>query len=362
MRDKDTALQLAFVGDIALGNHPKAPGFGFYSRYRKEIPGNLGSRLLPPTIRPDLFFGNLEFALASDSDHPGNETCCLGVINYIPFLKQAGLTVLNVANNHAWEHEREAFWTTVRSLQAAGIKVVGIPDDFEPADFLRIKGKIVAFLGCSARPRQGFSAQPGYNEFDGNHFLGRIREARRHADLVCVSIHWGEEFIVIPSEEEKDLARAMLEAGAAVVVGHHPHVLREIETCREGVIAYSLGNFIGDMSWNPVTLQTGCLLVEAEGGRIRGQSFFPAVIEKDFFPRYLDRIESQRFLAEQTENRLRLQRKLPDSGYELFARKALRKNQWLTMGFLLQNLFRYKIAILWQILAHGIRVRLLKDR
>jgi poly-gamma-glutamate synthesis protein (capsule biosynthesis protein) len=353
-----TALRLALVGDIALGDHPKTPGFGFYSRYGKEIPGYLANRVLPSGVFPDIVFGNLEFALAAERENLGDDRCCLGTVSYIPFLRKAGFTVLNVANNHSWEYGAQSFAKTVRSLKNAGIKVVGVPDDFDPAGFLRINGRLVAVLGCSARPRQGFTAPPGYNEFEYGWFLKRIRDARRRADLVCVSIHWGDEFLTIPGPREREAGRAMIDAGADVVIGHHPHVLREVETYRNGIIAYSLGNFIGDMTWNPLTRETGCLVVEAGGPGGCVGTFFPALIDLDYFPRYLDEAGSRRFLDAQIERDARLTKDLKVSGYEFLVRKALKRHQYLTLGFVMRNFFRYRAATLGRIVSHAIRVRL----
>jgi poly-gamma-glutamate synthesis protein (capsule biosynthesis protein) len=355
---EQVVLRLVFVGDVALGNHPKTPGFGLYSRYGKAIPDKLARNLLPPGICSDLFFGNLEFSLAADRYHPGTLACCLGSLSYLPFLQDAGFTVLNVANNHSWEYGAGNFGQTASELRNAGIKVVGIAEDFDPACYLHLKGKRVAFLGCCARPRQGFHMPPGYNEFEKERFLEQISIARKMADLVCVSIHWGDEFVCIPSPWERETARAMIDAGAAVVVGHHPHVLREIETYRNGIIAYSLGNFICDMTWNPLTRESGCLVLEVEGSLIRSSSFFPAMIAGDCFPRYLPESESPGFLAVQKKRHARIAAELETFGYEFLARKALKKHQWLTLGFFLKNLHRYRFTTLARILSHAARARL----
>ena len=68
-------------------------------------------------------------------------------------------------------------------------------------------------------------------------------------DVVVVSLHWGEEFVDQPSMQEVELGHAVIDAGATAVLGHHRHVVRPVERYRHGVIAYSLGNLIGDMVW-----------------------------------------------------------------------------------------------------------------
>lgn len=351
-------LRLALVGDVALGNHPKTPGFGFYSRYSHGIPEGLTRRVLPAGVAPDILFGNLEFAMASEAQHPGTNACCLGSDAYVGFLRDSGFTVLNVANNHAWQYGEAFFRQTVRLLQDGGIKVVGIPEDFDPTGFVRIKGVTVAFIGYSARPRQGFVGPPGYNEFDEPGFRRRIREAREHSDLVCVSMHWGEEFLPIANPWEREIAHAMIEAGAAVVVGHHPHILKELETWRDGVIAYSLGNFIGDMVWNSATRESGCLIVEAEQARVTSSSFLPAEIDSDYFPRYLDSRSGVKILERRAARQARLSVELRSATYESLARRELRRHQRLTLGFVFRNLLRYRFSTLVEIAYGALKVRL----
>lgn len=318
----------------------------------------MASRVFPFGQSPDLVFGNLEFALTNDGNHEGMNTCCLGTSLYIPFLKQAGFKVLNVANNHSWEYGVRAFWDTVDLLQREDIKVVGIPDDFDSARYIRIKGTTIAFLGCSARPRQGFSEAPGYNEFEQKHFLQQIGKARKNSDFICVSIHWGEEFIAIPSSWERKIAREMIDEGADVVIGHHPHVLREIERYKHGVIAYSLGNFICDMTWNTLTRETGCLFLELEHSSIKGYSFHPAFIDNDFFPRYLPSAKVPVFLEKRVKRYNDLKVNLEKFGYEALAKKALRRHQLLTLNFFFKNLFRYRMSSLVKIILHGVKVRI----
>ena len=168
----------------------------------------------------------------------------------------------------------------------------------------------------------------------------------------------GEEFLSIPSPIERKIARAIVDAGASVVVGHHSHVLRDVEIYRGAVIAYSLGNFIGDMIWNPLTRQTGCLVVEAADSRILTNTFFPAIIDCDYFPRYLDTLGSREFMKTNREHRASLNMALEMGGYEPLARDALQSHQRLTLCFLLRNIFRYRFTTLVRIISHAIRVRL----
>lgn len=358
MASQDTRVTLGFVGDIALGNHPKTPGFGFFSRYSNGIPSSILRRLRPDGVNLDLMFGNLEFALSERSKIPGGvDSRCCGVVDYAESLAQAGVTVLNVANNHSWEYGRDAFESTVKAIRSVGIRVVGTPDDFDGSSYLRLKGVTIAILGWSARPRQGFSDTPKYNEFEESTVLGRIREARSLSDLVCVSIHWGDEFVSIPSDREIKWAKSMIDAGADLIIGHHPHVLREVVRHGRGLVAYSLGNFLGDMTWNPLNRQSGCLVVHAGRSGLLSHEFLPAVIQDDFFPEFLDGARAQEFLACQEHQFSRTRAEISAVGYQETASRALRSHQRLTARFVMRNLSRYRLGTLARIVSHAVRVR-----
>jgi hypothetical protein len=102
------------------------------------------------------------------------------------------------------------------------------------------------------------------------------------------------------------------------------------------------------------------LLVEAEGTRIRSKAFIPAVIDRDYFPRYLADSEILEFSNRQIARHSRLNTDLEISSYEVLAQKALQRHQWLTFGFLIRNLFRYTLSSLVGIVYNGIKARLQK--
>ena len=334
-------MRFGFVGDIALGDHPKTVGFGFRSMYPAGIPAALAKRVRPPGFEPDLVFGNLEFVLgdgADDTDTARRQ--CMGGREYARFLADAGITALNVANNHSFQHGTSAFDTTVAILRASGIHVVGTPADFSDASVLHVGGRRVAILGWSDRPRQYAQEVPPYNEF-GDDAYARIAEAKRRADVVIASIHWGDEFILVPSDRERTIARALIDAGATFVIGHHPHVVRETEQYGGGVIAYSLGNFIGDMLWDFRTRFTGWLTATVGDDGVAAADFRAGVIDDDYFPRPLPVAAWQDLLDEvgraSSDDAARVAR----DGYDLVARGQLRRHARRTGLMMLRNLHRY---------------------
>lgn len=335
-------MRLTFVGDIALGDHPKAVGFGFRSRYPSGIPAAFSKRLLPPGFSTDFLFGNLEFTLGLETAETPNlaQLQCRGLSAYAGFLAAAGVSALNVANNHSTQAGAAAFRTTVALLRASGIHVVGTPADFTENGTITVGDQRIALLGWSDRPRQYASDVPPYNEFSDAAYE-QIAAARRRADTVIASLHWGDEFILVPSERERAVARAMVDAGATCVIAHHPHVVREVERYRDSVIAYSLGNFICDMTWDERTRFSGWLSTEVEGGRVASSTFVPATIGEDYFPEPLSSTVASwhltRFAGESREEARRIARE----GYSKVAEQARKRHASRTALMMLRNLHRY---------------------
>ncbi len=332
-------MRITCVGDIALGDHPKAVGFGFRSRYAEGITGREG-RLRPPGDAPDLFFANLEFVLGF---RPGGATLealeCWGHSEYIAYLASEGIGAVNVATNHAAQHGREAFDATVAGLHAAGIHVVGTPADFTEAGVLRVAGERIALLGWSDRPRQYAQDEPPYNEFSDAAYA-RVAEARRRADVVLVSMHWGDEFILLPGAREREIARRMVDAGATMVIGHHPHVVRETETYRGAIIAYSLGNFVCDMTWDIRTRLSCWLNIDVDSAGIRGTEVIPALIAEDYFPIPLPAVDRPGFDAIERE-REEQRRRLDRAPYATLAALERRRHALRTARQMVLNWRRY---------------------
>ena len=113
-----------------------------------------------------------------------------------------------------------------------------------------------------------------------------------------VSVHWGEEFIQEPAPSEIRLARRLVDAGATLVIGHHPHVLRGIERYGDGCIVYSLGNFVCDMVWDD-TLRTSMVFeCELTPAGVRDVRLVPVFINDDFQPSTADRKPRREELTE----------------------------------------------------------------
>jgi len=213
----------------------------------------------------DVTFANLETPIAPDAAGGTREYVFNAPPEAVAALRRAGVDVVSVANNHAFDQGRAGFEETLRRLEAGGLRAVGAGPAGRAAGptTLDVGGLSIAFLGWAHFFNQDGNAcppaRPGAAPCSQAALLDRagaveaVRAAAAQADAVVVSLHWGVEYAPQPRADDVVLAHALADAGALVVLGHHPHVLQPIELYRRAdgrtaVIAYSLGNFVSNQS------------------------------------------------------------------------------------------------------------------
>ena len=164
-------------------------------------------------------------------------------------LNKSGINLVTLANNHTMDFGWQALVETIKNLENAGIAWIGAGENLTEARkmaIFSIKGKKFAFLGYSlTQPVEFFAGRnrpgtaPGFEKI----FVEDISRARQEADCVIVSFHWGTEGRSAIQPYQRTIAHKAIDAGADVIIGHHPHVLRGIERYKAGIAFYSLGNF-----------------------------------------------------------------------------------------------------------------------
>ena len=168
---------------------------------------------------------------------------------YARGLKDAGIDVVTLANNHILDYGAIGLVSTMATLDTFGIKYSGAGRNWREAHqptVVEIRGKRIAFFGYSTTfPTEfyahGDSAGTAYPEAEA--MQSALREWDERADFVVASFHWSAEKLEIPKAYQIELAHLAIDSGADLVLGHHPHVLQGIEKYRSRLIAYSLGNF-----------------------------------------------------------------------------------------------------------------------
>lgn len=203
----------------------------------------------------DVTVGNLESPLSSRGVRDGaKDVTFRGDPRGVEGLALAGFDFLSLANNHVLDYGPDALADTTALLDARGIGHAGAGMDraaaWRPATLER-NGARVAFLSFSHILPAGFIAtdvKPGLarGRGDMDAVCDAIRAAKREADYVIVSFHWGVEYQDDCNAEQVRDARAAVDAGADMVLSHHPHVIQAVERYNGRLIAYSLGDFVFD--------------------------------------------------------------------------------------------------------------------
>jgi poly-gamma-glutamate capsule biosynthesis protein CapA/YwtB (metallophosphatase superfamily) len=203
----------------------------------------------------DVAVGNLESPLSNGgSPWPGKDVHFRGDPRGIEGLEASGFTFLSLANNHILDYGTEALMDTVSALDLAGIGYAGAGIDrsaaWKPA-VATYGDTTVAFLSFSHILPAGFIATdskaglaPGRTDMAA--VTEAIRAAKTEHDYVLVSFHWGVEYVDDANGDQVRDGRAAVDAGADMVLSHHPHVIQGVEFYNGGLIAYSLGDFVFD--------------------------------------------------------------------------------------------------------------------
>ena len=220
----------------------------------------------------DFGFVNLETPVAPENSH-GTKAFLFDVPVELPeALKASGIKIVSFANNHVMDQGWAGFTESREHLKEVGLLFAGTADNaataWQPV-ITEANGIKVGWLGMTRwlngnrnpdkddQPHVNFYPYPGESNgapgADEATVLAAVKAARAQCDLLVVSVHWGIEYATAPRPEDVDLAHKMLEAGATVIVGGHPHVLQPIETYqtqdgRDTVIFYSMGNFLSNQS------------------------------------------------------------------------------------------------------------------
>jgi len=246
----DDRFQATFVGDIMLGrNIARAGESGDYDDLFESA-----SYLWNDS---DYVFGNLECTIIDDVSsykeaekeiHLAADTEALAAVG------KAGFTLLGIANNHIGDYGRKGMMTTLANLEKVNIQYTGLNETLaegllykrEQYDGLTIS--TCAISNIVVPDSESASAEDilSINNCD---YQVLVANAAAVSDLTIVAIHWGVEYSKDISQSQQELAYELIDAGADIIIGAHPHVLQPLEIYNDGIIFYSLGNFVFDQGW-----------------------------------------------------------------------------------------------------------------
>ncbi|MBG9736385.1 CapA family protein [Paenibacillus alvei] len=265
---KEATVRLTFVGDMMMSGRVedvvKDKGYDFPYYYAKSLLQDA-----------DLAIGNLETPLTTGGKPADNK---LFVYKSSPKMAQvmadAGIDIVNLANNHSMDQGEEGLLDTFQALKAANVSYIGAGKNSKEAYtplIVERNGIKLAFLGLSrVIPDDSWYAwknKPGVaTTYEGTkeRAAESIKAAKKEADIVVVIAHWGEERTDEPNAKQKELAKLFVDSGADLIVGGHPHVVQGFEQQQDSWIAYSMGNFIFTQAENPKTWETMALQAECK--------------------------------------------------------------------------------------------------
>ncbi len=236
------SVKLSFAGDTTLGSD-LSRGYcnSFIDVYQKQESSYdyFFKNVKSIFDNDDLTIVNFEGTLTNSNARADKTYAFKGLPEFSNILKSGGIEVANLANNHTKDYGTQGYADTVKNLNKAGVASFGIDKPY----ITEIKGIKVGLLGYTA-----WSAE-AYMKNKVTHDIADLRE--QGADIVVTSFHGGVEHDYYPNDVQKKLYRHAVDAGADVVIGHHPHVLQGIEEYNGKYIVYSLGNFSFGGNRNP---------------------------------------------------------------------------------------------------------------
>lgn len=238
-------LALTFGGDCTLGRgHDFSYSGSFDEMYDRQGPSYFFSGIAE-FFDDDLTMVNFEGTLTESTTHANKTFAFKGRPAYAEILREGSVDVVSVANNHSMDYLQQGFDDTIRALSPY-VQISG----YERMPIVTVKGVRIGFASNT-----GWAFDTEQKRFIDN-AISSLRE--RGADLIVFNYHWGIERSYHSDSTQQTIGHYCIDQGADLVIGHHPHVVQEVETYRGKQIAYSLGNLVFGGNHNPA--EKNCLI------------------------------------------------------------------------------------------------------
>lgn len=236
----------------------------------------------------DILFGNLEVVLSKKGKKADKFALIYTDPGKVKYLNNAKFDVLNIANNHILDRDYVGLKNTIDVLNQNNLNYIGINILSKNREVLLEKdGIIFGFLGYT----------DGIYELEDNieisvinkeNILNDVTTLKNKCDFVIVSLHWGIENVFYPSPKQITIAREIIDAGATLILGHHPHVIQGLEKYKNGLIAYSLGNFNFDTKLSKSKTDKSIILsVNLNRNGILDYKIDPIEINENYMPMFV---------------------------------------------------------------------------
>ena len=246
------SVTLALLGDVMLGRsvHPTSETFTY---------------LEPVLTSADLALANLESPLTDEPVQTESPYALCAPAEHVEYLVNAGFDLLAMSNNHSRDCGEEGLLETQSTLTSNGLSFIVSEQVYKS-----VNGIELAFLAFDAT-----------TQFDNEAAVRSIRLAREAGAVVVVSLHWGAEYQAGPARVQRQIAEGLAEAGAALIWGHHPHVLQPAEWINDGqtLVLFSLGNALFDQHGLENTRRSALVLATLDSNGVEEFRVIPFAID-----------------------------------------------------------------------------------
>jgi poly-gamma-glutamate synthesis protein (capsule biosynthesis protein) len=266
--EKDTIYTILAGGDIMMdrGVEGKIKKLGKDYNFSFDL-------IRDDLVEADFVFANLEGSISDVGVDTGKAYSFRFEPDVADAIAGSGIDLVSLANNHMLDWGRQSLCETTQHLDRVAVDYVGAGCDSKIAErpYVTTLGNTkIGFLAYTEFyiGAHALGDKPGMSEYHMKKISERIKNLKQEVDIVMVSMHWGAEYKNRATDKQVDLGQQLVEAGADVVIGHHPHVDQEIERYGDGWIIYSLGNFVFDQSWSEETMQGLLAEIQIQEGRV----------------------------------------------------------------------------------------------
>lgn len=240
--------------------------------------------------KADLLLINLETPLLENCPLTDTGMVFCGSLKHLEGLKQIDVDVVNLANNHSGNWGEEGIRQTAEALKNEGMAVCGLGELAVKA----VKGTSFGFLGFNDVDYQPLLIA----DADEKLMAEQVRSAKKQVDVLLISMHWGAEYTHLPTERQKSLAYLLIDNGADLIIGNHPHWIQPIEFYKGKLIVYAHGNFVFDQMWSLKTRQGVAGRYVFYEDKLIEVQFMPVLISDYGQPEWLEGEEKERILLE----------------------------------------------------------------
>lgn len=245
-------ITLAFAGDLSLADNYVVMDY-YHNEAGEDLANCIDSAYIKRMNDADVMWINNEFCYSNQgSPIPGKAYTFCAAPENVSILKELGVDIVGLANNHVYDFGPEAFADTLATLRGAEIAYVGAGADIKEASapvYVDVDGYKIAYVAATRAekniktPEATETSGGVFRCYDNTDYIEKIKEAKANADYVIALPHWGAEHSTILEAAQTDGAKEYIDAGADAVIGAHTHCLQGMDFYNGKPIIYSLGNF-----------------------------------------------------------------------------------------------------------------------